>query len=100
MAAVALSLVSAALFGAMAVALAFSFRRSHDAEAGALTTGLVALTVTGVFALVSGSWGGDLWPFLVTGLIAPGGSQLRTSVPFGRSAPRAAVVVGRRRSSP
>lgn len=95
MAAVVLSLVSAALFGAMAVALAFSFRRSQDAEAGALVTGLVALVATGVFAVASNSWGGELWPFLVAGLLAPGGSQLlyvRAVREVGAS--RAAVVVG------
>lgn len=95
MAAVGLSLVSAVLFGAMAVALAFSFRRSQDAEAGALVTGLVALAVTGAFAVATSSWGGELWPFLVTGVIAPGGSQLlyvRAVREVGAS--RAAVVVG------
>ena len=95
MAAVLLALVSAVLFGGMAVALAFAFRRSPDAEAGALVTGLVALVVTGAFALASNAWGGELWPFLVAGLIAPGGSQLlyvRAVKEVGAS--RAAVVVG------
>jgi drug/metabolite transporter (DMT)-like permease len=93
--AVLLALASAALFGVMAVALVFSFRRSSDAEAGALVTGIVALAVTGALAVASSSWGGDIWPFLVTGLIAPGGSQLlyvRAVKEVGAS--RAAVVVG------
>jgi uncharacterized membrane protein len=95
MEAVVLALASAVLFGAMAVALAFSFRRSRDAEAGALVTGLVALAVTGTIALVSGSRGGAVWPFLVTGIVAPGGSQLlyvRAVREVGAS--RAAVLVG------
>ena len=95
MAAVLLALVSAILFGGMAVALVLAFRRCPDAEAGALVTGLVALAVTGTIALASNAWGGTLWPFLVAGLIAPGGSQLlyvRAVKEVGAS--RAAVVVG------
>ena len=95
MTAVALALLSALLFGGMAVALAFSFRRSQDAEAGALVTGLVALAVTSAFALASRSWGGEIWPFLLTGLVAPGGSQLlyvKAVREVGAS--RAALVVG------
>jgi drug/metabolite transporter (DMT)-like permease len=95
MSAVLLALASAVLFGGMAVALVFAFRRSADAEAGALVTGLVALAVTGSLALASGSVSGDIWPFLVTGLFAPGTSQflyVRAVKEVGAS--RAAVVVG------
>ena len=95
MSAVLLALSSAVLFGAMAVALVFAFRRSSDAEAGALVTGIVALVVTGTFAVASGSVDGDIWPFLLTGLVAPGGSQflyVRAVKEVGAS--RAAVVVG------
>ena len=95
MAAVLLSLASAVLFGGMAVALVFSFRRNPDAQAGALVTGLVALGVTGAIALASNDWGGELWPFLLAGLIAPGGSQLlyvQAVKEVGAS--RAAVVAG------
>ena len=95
MSAVLLALTSAVLFGGMAVALVFAFRRSSDAEAGALVTGLVALAVTGAFAVASGPVNGDIWPFLLTGLVAPGGSQLlyvRSVKEVGAS--RAAVVVG------
>lgn len=95
MSAVLLALTSAVLFGAMAVALVFAFRRSSDAEAGALVTGLVALVVTGTFALASGPVSGDIWPFLLTGLFAPGASQflyVRGVKEVGAS--RAAVVVG------
>jgi drug/metabolite transporter (DMT)-like permease len=95
MSAVLLALASAVLFGGMAVALVFAFRRSPDAEAGALVTGIVALVVTGSLALASGSVSGDIWPFLVTGLFAPGASQflyVRAVKEVGAS--RAAVVVG------
>lgn len=95
MAAVLLSLVSAVLFGGMAVTLGLAFRRDPDAEAGALVTGIVALAVTGAFAAASRAWNGDLWPFLAAGIIAPGGSQLlyvRAVKEVGAS--RASVVVG------
>lgn len=95
MSAVLLALTSAVLFGGMAVTLVFAFRRSADAEAGALVTGLVALAVTGSLALASGSVSGDIWPFLVTGLFAPGASQfLYVHAVKEVGASRASVVVG------
>lgn len=95
MAAVLLALASAVLFGGMAAALGVAFQRHGDAEAGALVTALVALAVTGTLSLAGGWQGGELWPFLLAGLVAPGGSQLlyvRAVKEVGAS--RAAVVVG------
>src|SRR5919108_3863348 len=95
MVAVGLALASAALFGGLAVTLAVAFRRNRDAEAGALVTALVALVVCGGFAVASNAWGGEIWPFLLAGLVAPGASQLlyvRAVKEVGSS--RAAVVVG------
>jgi DME family drug/metabolite transporter len=92
--AVLLALVSAVLFGAMAATLGIAFQRSSDAEAGALVTALVALVVTGTLSL-NASGGADVWPFLLTGLIAPGGSQvlyIRGVKEVGAS--RSAVIVG------
>ncbi len=94
MSAVLLALVSAVLFGAMAATLGIAFRHSADAEAGALVTALVALVVTGALSLGSDFEGG-LWPFLLTGLIAPGGSQVlyvRGVKEVGAS--RSSVIVG------
>jgi len=94
-AAVLLALVSAVLFGGMAVTLGLAFRRSPDAEAGALVTGLVALVVNEIFALASLPWSGSVWPFLLAGILAPGCSQIlyiRAVKEVGVS--RAAVVVG------
>ena len=75
MAAVLLACASAALFGAMAVAVRFAVRRFDDAELGSLAMSTVALALTGVNRpgrratdLVLG----DVWPFLVAGAIAPG----------------------------
>jgi drug/metabolite transporter (DMT)-like permease len=95
MAAVLLALVSAVLFGGMAITLALALRGSPDAEAGALVTGLVALCVTGAIALASLPWSGSLWPFLLAGIIAPGGSQMLYTRAVKEVGPsRASVVVG------
>ncbi len=95
MAAIAFALASAALFGALSVTLALAMRRTEDSEAGALVTALVALLVCGLIALATSGWRGEVWPFLLAGLVAPGGSQLlyvRAVREVGSS--RTAVVVG------
>ena len=95
MAAVGLALCSAALFGALSVALGFAMRRNPDAELGALVTGIVALVVCGAIAAAGAEWHGRIWPFLLAGLIAPGGSQIfyvRAVKAAGPS--RTAVLVG------
>ncbi|HYY06781.1 MAG TPA: DMT family transporter [Candidatus Limnocylindria bacterium] len=79
MAAVLLACVSAALFGAMAVAIRFALLRADDPELGALATSTLALALTGVIGLSSAPGDlhpGDLWPFLLAGAIAPGSSQI------------------------
>jgi drug/metabolite transporter (DMT)-like permease len=105
-AAVLLACASAALFGAMSVAVRFAVRDVDDAELGSLAMSSVALALTAVIALVA-SDGADLvdaWPFLVAGAIAPGASQIffvravrdagaaRTSVVMG-TAPLVAVAI-------
>lgn len=95
MAAVGLALCSAVLFGTLSVALAFAVRRNPDAEAGALVTGLVALAVCGTIALAGTEWEGRVWPFLLAGLIAPGGSQILYVLAVKTAgAARTAVLVG------
>jgi drug/metabolite transporter (DMT)-like permease len=95
---VALSLASALLFGGMSVALGFSMRRSRDALVGALTTALCGFFVCAVVALVGREWGGELWPYTLAGLLAPGGAQLmfvlavREAGPAG-AAPLIAVTI-------
>jgi drug/metabolite transporter (DMT)-like permease len=105
-AAVALACGSAALFGAMSVAVRFAVRRSDDTELGALAMSSVALALTAAFGIAS-TRHLDLagaWPFLIAGTIAPGVSQLffvsavreagaaRTSVLMG-TAPLVAVAI-------
>ena len=100
---VVLALVSAALFGAMTVALRLGLRGAPGAAGATLATVIPAALV----ALVAAAVRHDLrhaWPFLLTGLLAPGGSQIlftlavreigasRTSVAAG-AAPLVAVAI-------
>ena len=99
MAAVLLACTSAALFGALAVAVRFGLRSVDDPELGAFVTVTVALVLTTAIGLVSSAgdgfdWG-ELWPFLVAGAIAPGLSQLLfTRAVREAGAARTAVVMG------
>lgn len=95
MGAVGLALLSAALFGSMSVALRFALRERPDPEAGALATTLVAVLPCGAIALANGEWHGDVWPFLLAGLLAPGASQTFYVMAIRDLGPsRAAVLVG------
>jgi uncharacterized membrane protein len=101
--AVLLALASAALFGGMTVGLRLGIRGLAGAQAAALATVIPALAVALVAAAVRHDVHGA-WPFLLAGLLAPGGSQIlftlavreigasRTSVAVG-AAPLAAVVI-------
>ena len=106
MAAVLLACASAALFGAMSVAVRFALREFDDAELGSLAMSSVALALTGAVGLVAARGAGlaDAWPFVIAGVIAPGASQIffvravreagaaRTSVLMG-TAPLFAVAI-------
>ena len=107
MTAVLLAAASAALFGAMTVALRLALLRNPDARVGAAVTALAAFAVA--FAATplgsSDADAGDLAVFALIGALAPGGSQLlftlavrdagaaRTSVVVG-AAPLLTVVLG------
>jgi drug/metabolite transporter (DMT)-like permease len=105
-AAVLLACASAALFGAMSVAVRFALREFDDAELGSLAMSSVALALTGAVGLVAARGAGlaDAWPFVIAGVIAPGASQIffvravreagaaRTSVLMG-TAPLFAVAI-------
>jgi drug/metabolite transporter (DMT)-like permease len=93
--AVVLALVSAALFGSMTVALRFALARVPDAEAGALLTIMVAFAVTLPFVATGELDLGGIWPFLLVGMVAPGGSQLLFTLAVRDAGPsRASVTVG------
>jgi drug/metabolite transporter (DMT)-like permease len=89
-----LALASAALFGAMTVALRIGLR-STDASVATVATMLSALAV-GLVAFAA--CGGDLdgaWPFLLAGVLAPGASQILFTLSTREAgASRTSVVVG------
>jgi drug/metabolite transporter (DMT)-like permease len=101
--AVLLALASAALFGGMTVGVRLGLRGGGDAAGAALATVIPALLVTLAAALVRHDVH-HAWPFLLAGLLAPGGSQIlftlaireigasRTSVAVG-GAPLVAVAI-------
>jgi drug/metabolite transporter (DMT)-like permease len=98
--AVLLACVSAFLFGAMTVALRFGLRRTPDAAVATLATILPALAVALVAVAVEAGRSvelrvGDAWPFLLAGILAPGGSQIFFTLGVREAGPsRASVAVG------
>ena len=103
MTAVVLALASAALFGAMPVAVRIGLRGLDDPAGPVLATVVCALAVALAAATVRHDPHG-VWPFLLAGLVAPGASQVlltfaireigasRTSVAVG-TAPLVAVAI-------
>jgi drug/metabolite transporter (DMT)-like permease len=94
---VLLALASAALFGAMTVALRLALLRSPDAVVGAAATAVVALALTTAFVPFAGGDASlpDLALFAVAGALAPGVSQLLFSLAVrDAGAARTSVVVG------
>ena len=93
-----LAVVSAALFGAMTVALRFALRRTADAELGAAVTIGAACALALSLAAIARPGAlpaRELGLFLVAGVLAPGGSQLLfTMAVRDAGASRASVVVG------
>ena len=95
MTAVLLATASALLFGAMTVALRLALQRGGDAETGAFLTVSAAIVVVLPFALVASGDLGGLWPFLLAGILAPGGSQVLFTLAVRDAGPsRTSVVVG------
>jgi drug/metabolite transporter (DMT)-like permease len=99
--AVALALLSAALFGAMTVALRFGFRdgRAPDAELGAFVCTASAALVAALAAIIDREATElslrDAAFFALAGLIAPGASQLFFTRAVRDAGPsRTSVVVG------
>jgi len=92
---VGLSLLSAALFGGMSIALGFAIRRSRDAEVGAFVTAFAGFLVCALVAAIGREWGGKLWPFLLAGLLAPGAAQVLFVLAVREAGPaRASVIAG------
>jgi uncharacterized membrane protein len=96
---VALALASAALFGAMTVALRVALLRNPGAALGAVATVLSALAIALVAAGVEAGRGdahlSGAWVFALAGILAPGGSQiLFTLAVRDAGASRTSVAVG------
>jgi len=96
---VALALASAALFGAMTVALRVALLRYPGAALGAVATLLSALAIALVAAGVEAGRGDahlrGTWVFALAGILAPGGSQiLFTLAVRDAGASRTSVAVG------
>ena len=90
-----LALASAALFGAMTVALRFALARYPDAEAGALLTIAAAFAVTLPFVALGEVDLGGIWPFLLAGVLGPGCSQVLFTLAVREAGPsRTSVTVG------
>jgi drug/metabolite transporter (DMT)-like permease len=91
---VGLSLASAALFGAMTIAVRLGMRGLPEVDGVALATILPALAVLLVAACVRHDVHGA-WPFLLAGLLAPGGSQVLFTLAVREiGASRVSVTVG------
>jgi drug/metabolite transporter (DMT)-like permease len=94
MSAVILALTSAALFGAMTVLIRIGMTGLPDAAAATFAMTLPAFAVTIVAALVRHDPHGA-WPFFLTGLLAPGLSQIFFTLGIRDiGASRASVTVG------
>jgi drug/metabolite transporter (DMT)-like permease len=92
--AVALAIASALLFGGMTVALRLGLRDADDARAATLATVITAFGVALVAAAVEPDLRGA-WPFLLLGMLAPGGSQILFTLAVREvGASRTSVVVG------
>lgn len=97
--AVLLGAAAAVSFGALAVAIRIALRGGLDPDAASLATTVVACAVCVVVAAVFGQWGHvpwrDTWPFLVTGTVAPGITQVLFTRAVGLIGPsRTTIVVG------
>ncbi len=96
---VVLAAGAALSFGALAVTIRLSLHPPIDAEAASLVTTVLAGVCCVVLAVATGDLSGfswvDTWPFFVTGLFAPGISQILFTRAVGVIGPsRTAVLVG------
>src|SRR5919108_6074425 len=97
--AVLLGALAGACFGAVNVAVRIGLRRLPDADVAALVTALIALAVVAPVCVVAVGPDGlhlhELWPFLVTGMVVPGASQVLWILSIrDAGASRSAVVMG------
>ncbi|HEY2311283.1 MAG TPA: DMT family transporter [Gaiellaceae bacterium] len=99
MAAVALGLASAVLFGAMSVALRMGLQRDPDAALATIATSAAALVVALVFAAAETPSRGlhlsSAWPFVLAGLLSPGAAQILVTLAIRESgSSRVSMIFG------
>jgi len=98
--AVGFGILAAALFGLMSVTLRVGLRTQPSPDAGMAAASVIGLAVAAIVAAASGLHAGDfalgdLWPFLATGAVVPGLSQLLLVRAVRDAGPaRASVVIG------
>ena len=97
--AVVLASLAGAAFGALTVAVRWGLGRGVDPEVGALAAVLVGSAASGavaaLFALTRGADTGELWPFFVAGMAAPGASQILLTHAVRLADPsRTAILMG------
>jgi drug/metabolite transporter (DMT)-like permease len=90
---------AALFFGVLAVTIRLALRSGIDAEAASLVTTVIACLVCAAAAVVTRDFSdvawADAWPFFVTGLFAPGISQILFTRAVGVIGPsRTAILVG------
>jgi drug/metabolite transporter (DMT)-like permease len=95
--AVLYGVLSGVFFGALAVTVRLALRRGAEPEAGALIAATTAFLASAALALVT--WSsvrpGELWPFLLVGMLVPGGSQILFILAVRDAGPsRAAILIG------
>ena len=91
------ALVSGMFFGALNITMRRALDRNPDVDAGSAVIATVAFALVAVTAVASGSdFGpGDLWPFLLIGVLVPGLSQLLViHAVRGAGASRAGILFG------
>ncbi len=86
-------------FGALAVTIRLALGRGIDPEGASLVTTVIACGICALLAAATGDFSGlvwrDTWPFFVTGLFAPGISQILFTRAVGAIGPsRTAILVG------
>ena len=94
--AVALALLSAALFGGMTVALRPAIARGDDPLVGAFFTVVPAFAVALTAAVIVGDWNlRGVWPFALAGILGPGVSQVLFTFAIRDAGPsRTSAMVG------
>lgn len=97
MLAVLFGLLAGAFFGALAVTVRIGLRSGAEPEAGAAVASTVAFAIAAVLALATRSTvaPGQLWAFVLVGMLVPGASQILFNMAVRDAGPsRAAILIG------